>query len=121
MLIAFLCDVAILKDGKDDHSVENVFRDIYRKHNFPNKEVDGNTAILNVLRTYKSLDSIVKKHIEGAENIAWETVLKTIGIEMTTENSFVKLRVKAKLSGRQKDLLDELGYNNWQKLSQKSK
>ena len=121
MLIAFLCDVATLKDGKDNHSIENVFRDIYRKHSFPNKEVDGNTAILNVLRTYKSLDSIVKKHIEGAENIAWETVLKTIGIEMTTENSFVKLRVKAKLSGRQKDLLDELGYSNWQKLSQKSK
>ncbi len=121
MLVGFLCDIAILKDGRDNHSIENVFRDIYQKHRFPNREVDGNTAILNVLKTYQPLDSIVKKHIEGAENIEWETALETIGIEITTENYFAKLRVKSKLSGKQKDLLDELGYNNWRKLPRKSK
>ncbi len=121
MIVAFLCDAAILKESRGRRSVENLFQEIYQKHKFPNEKADGNAAILNVLKRDKSLDLVVKKYVEGAEKIDWETDLQTFGIETTMENSFVKLNVKAKLSGRQKDLLDELGYNNWRKISRKSK
>ena len=121
MLVAFLCDAAILKDGKGNRSIENVFREIYRKHQFPNAAIDGNAAVLDVLQTYRSLDLIVKKYVEGSEAIVWETELEAIGIETARENSFVKLSVKPKLSGRQKDLLDKLGYNNWRKISRNFK
>lgn len=121
MIIAFLCDIALLREGKNNHSIENVFKEIYRKHQFPNEAIDGNTAILNDLKNYKSIDSIVKKYIEGAEKIDWDSELQSIGIETAAENSFVKLSVKAKLNGRQKDLLDKLGYNNWQKISRNPK
>ena len=117
MLIAFLCDAAILRGDKKNRSIENVFQEIYRKHRFPNDAADGSTAILNALRSYRSLDLIVVKYVEGTEKIDWETDLQAVGIEAVTENSFVKLVVKAKLSGKQKDLLDELGYNNWRKKS----
>lgn len=119
MLVAFLCEIAILKDGK--RSLDDAFSEIYRKHRFPNEAADGNTAVLNILSEYKSLDSIVEKYVKGAGKINWETDLQTIGIETTSENSFTKLRVKAKPNGRQKDLLNKLGYNNWRKSSEKSK
>lgn len=121
MLIAFLCDAAILKDGKGNRSLDDVFREIYQKHRFPGETADGSAAVLSILKKYQPLDSIVKKYVEGAENIDWETGLQTIGIETKTENSFIKLSVKAKLNGGQKDLLDKLGYNNWRKISRKSK
>lgn len=121
MLTAFLCDIAILKDSKGKRDLTEVLREVYQKHQKPNKEVDGNTAILQILKVRRELKVIVEKYIESAENIEWQTDLEAVGIEAKEENSFTKLVVKAKLSGRQKDLLNELGYNNWRKLVQKSK
>ncbi len=69
----------------------------------------------------EELDSIVENYIKGTKEINWEKDLETLGIQSSEENSFVKLKVKAKFSGRQKDLLDKLGYNNWRKISGKSK
>ncbi|HMS39648.1 MAG TPA: hypothetical protein PKE69_05435 [Pyrinomonadaceae bacterium] len=121
MLTAFLCDIAILKESKGKRDLTEVLREIYQTHRKPNKAVDGNTAILQILKTRRELKTIVEKYIESAENIEWQTDLEAVGIEAKLENSFTKLVVKAKLNGRQKDLLNELGYNNWRKLVQKSK
>lgn len=121
MLVAFLCDLAILKDGKGKNSIENIFREIYQTHRFPNEKTDGSQAILKILKKNRQTDLIVKKYVETAETINWETDLQAIGIETATENSLVRLRVKSKLNGRQKDLLDKLGYNNWRKISRKYK
>ena len=121
MLVAFLCETALLRNGKNKQTLDNVFREVYQKHRFPNAAADGNVSVLSVLGEYKSLASIVEKYIKGAEKIDWETDLQAIGIESSAENSFVKLGVKAKLNGGQKDLLDKLGYNNWRKISRKTK
>ena len=121
MLIAFLCDIAILRESKGKNSLTEIFREIYQKHRKPNAAQDGNAAILSLLESRRELRPIVEKYIKGAENIAWQTDLEAVGIEAKDENSFTKLGVKSKLNGRQKDLLNELGYNNWRKLVQKSK
>ena len=121
MLVAFLCDTAILRESKGKRSISEIFREIYQKHKIPNKTEDANQAILEILKSRKELRPIVQKYIEGAEKIEWQTNLESIGIEAKTENSFTKLRVKSKLNGRQKDLLNELGYNNWRKTQKKLK
>ena len=121
MLVAFLCDTAILRETKGKNSISEIFREIYQKHKIPNETEDANTAILEILKNRKELRPIVQKYIEGAEKIEWQTNLESIGIEAKTENSFTKLRVKSKLNGRQKDLLNELGYNNWRKTQKKLK
>lgn len=121
MLVAFLSDVAVLKDSGGKRSIENIFQEIYQKHRFPNTKANGNAAISDVLKNYAPLAAIVERYIEDAEKIAWETDLQTLGIETNSENSFPKLQVKANLSGKQKDLLNKLGYNNWRKISRKSK
>lgn len=121
MLVAFLSDISILKDNKGKNSIEDTFREIYQTHQFPNEKTDGNRAILKILKRNRQTNLIVKKYVETAETINWETDLQSIGIETAMENSFVKLRLKSKLNGRQKDLLDKLGYNNWRKISRKYK
>ena len=119
MLVAFLCDLAIIKRGGNSRSVNDIFQEIYRKHRAPNETADANTAILNVLSGYAELNSIIKNYIKGTSKINWKTDLANVGIETTEENFLTKLRVKAKLNGKQKDLLNKLGYNNWRKSSVK--
>lgn len=121
MLVAFLCDLAMLKQSKNSHSIKNIFQEIYRQYRVPDKSADGNAAVLSVLKNYSELDFIVENYIKGLEKVNWETDLESVGIEAREENSFVKLSVKPKLSGKQKDLLDKLGYNNWRKSSEKLK
>lgn len=117
MLAAFLCDAALLQASKGKLSIENIFREVYQKHRVPNESEDGNAAILRILKNYPALDSIIKNYITGAEAIDWETALESLGIESADENHRIRLKVKNKLKSQQKDLLNELGYNNWRKIS----
>jgi len=121
MLVAFLCDVALLRESRGKRSITDVFRALYQKHRKPNQSEDGNAAILKILENHAELRLIVERYIKGAEKLAWQTDLESIGIETNGENFPSRLAVKSKLKGWQKDLLNELGYNNWRKLSQKSK
>jgi predicted metalloprotease with PDZ domain len=121
MLAAFLCDVTLLRESKGRRSISEVFREIYRQHRAPNERQEGNAAILKILKNYPELAPIVEKYIVGAEKIDWKTNLESVGIEAKEESFITKLDVKAKLSGKQKDLLDKLGYNNWRKTSDKKK
>ena len=116
MLAAFLCDISMLRASGGKRSVADVLREIYRKHHLPNNMQDGNQAVLDALREREELKPIVEKYVEGVEKIDWAADLNDAGIEQTIENSFVKLKLKTKLTGRQKDLLNELGYNNWRKI-----
>ena len=121
MLIAFLADAALLQKSKGKNSFTEILREIYQKHGLTAPRTDGNTAILNIFENRDELRSVLEKYVKGAQDIAWQTDLAAIGIESTTENFTTKLKVKASLSGRQKDLLDELGYNNWRKTPESSK
>ncbi len=119
MLVAFLCDIALLRESKRE--LADIFRQILKTHRLPNKPQDGNIAVLDVLGSYTNLQPIIEKYIKGEEKISWRAALASIGIEMSETDFAVKLKVKAKLNGRQKDLLERLGYNNWRKISEKAK
>ena len=121
MLVAFLCDLMILKQSRGKRSINDIFTEIYKKYRLPNESADGNSAILKTLNGYPQLRLIIGNYVEGANDINWRNDLESVGIEVEEENSFIKLNVKTKLSGKQKDLLDKLGYNNWRKMSEKSK
>ena len=121
MLVAFLVDIALLQKSKGKTSLAEIFREIYQKHGLKSARTDGNAAILSVFESRAELRGVIEKYVKGREDIAWQTDLQAIGIESATENFTTKLKVKAGLSGRQKDLLDELGYNNWRKNSESSK
>lgn len=120
LLVAFLCDIAMLREGKGKRSLKNIFRVVYQKHRHPAQIQDGNSAITSILKSYSELNSIAQSYIEGKSGIEWREYLESAGIE--AENvAATQLKVKTNLSGKQKDLLDDLGYNQWRKLLQKKK
>lgn len=116
MVVAFLVDVAMLKRSKGKRSVSDIIREVYESHRPPDPEEDGSGAVLKLLRSRTELAGIVDRYIEGKEAVVWQADLRAAGIESTEQNSNTTLRVTAKLSGSQRDLLEKLGYNNWRSL-----
>ena len=119
MLVAFLCDLALLEKSKGKRSVEDLLRKLYEQHRPPAVEMDANTAILSLLRSNSELMPIIDRNITGAESIEWNELLKAAGLEVASSGPTTKLQVIAKPTGAQKNLLDKLGYNNWRKLVSK--
>ena len=120
MLVAFLCDLTLLQSSKGRTAVSDIFRRLYASHRSPNPVGDANTSILKVLEAYTNLSPLMESYIKGSKKIDWVTQLEAAGIENEPGKSRTNLRVKAKLNGSQKALLDKLGYNNWRKLTRKS-
>lgn len=118
MLVAFLCDLALIQNSKGKSSVPTLLREVFDNHGPSTQTVDGNAAVIAILQNHPELVPIVERYILGAHEIDWLALLKTTGIEHEVKDQLTKLKVVAKPSGRQKDLLDRLGYNNWRKLSQ---
>lgn len=121
MLVAFLCDLAFLEASKGRRSTDDLVREIYQKYHGVATREDGNAAVIETFRAHAELRSIVDRYITGVDKIEWQDLLSAAGIEVATEHSptslSIALKVTAKPSGRQKDLLDKLGYNNWRKLT----
>ncbi len=111
LLVAFLCDVAILKRSKGKRDVRSVFVDVYRKYSSRREKLDANSSIINVLQQYNELDPIIQNYVNGKEKIAWANSLSAIGIENGGTEINAELSVRKKLSRRQKVLLKKLGYN----------
>jgi len=77
--------------------------------------------VLGLLKSNPNVTPIVEKYIEGSDKLDWASQLYGAGIEDGDGGPLTNLRVKEKLNGRQKALLDKLGYNNWRKLAPTSK
>ncbi|HKP70715.1 MAG TPA: hypothetical protein VJV05_15615 [Pyrinomonadaceae bacterium] len=121
MLVAFLSDLVLLEGSKGNRSVEHMLRDLYLKHKKPAAPVDGNTAVIELLKSNPGLEQIINKYVTGSENIDWTSQIAVAGIADTDPGLITTLKVIEKLNGRQKTLLDKLGYNNWRKLAPDSK
>jgi hypothetical protein len=119
MLVAFLCDVALLDTSKGKTSVESLLRQIFDEHKPPAAAVNGNDAVMAATRTHPELAAVVDEYVTGSNAIDWIPALQKCGIRATTRDQLTELSVSDKLNGRQKALLDKLGYNNWRKLAPK--
>ncbi len=121
MLVAFLCDLAMLERSKGKRSVSDLIREVYQRGAAAKTPLDGNEVVLAAMRNDVELKSIADKYITGSEPIDWRSELLAAGIASDGDGAATRLTVVQKPNGRQKDLLDKLGYNNWRKLSGSSK
>ncbi|MEQ1923671.1 MAG: hypothetical protein ABL952_14280 [Pyrinomonadaceae bacterium] len=113
MLVAFLCDLAMLDASKGKRSTNDLVRALYAKHSGNAPSQDGNAAVIALMKQRPELVQIADRYVTGAEKLELTPLIAAAGIELNGG----KLTVVAKPTGRQKDLLDKLGYNNWRKLA----
>ena len=121
MLVAFLCDLAVLNKSKGKESIETFTRSVFRTYRNVSPPRDGNDAVLELMRRRPDLVPIVERYINGRDEIGWQSDLLAAGIESTRNNYVTTLKVKEKPNGRQKAILDKLGYNSWRRLPANSR
>jgi hypothetical protein len=110
MLVAFLTDIAMLERSGGKRSIQDLFRDIYGVHS-TGDAMDGNEAVLGMMEKRPELKRIIEKYIRAGDAIDEVELLKAAGFELGPEG----LKADAKPGGRQKTILDRLGYNNWRR------
>jgi hypothetical protein len=111
MLAAFLTDIRLLQLSRGRRDVGSILRTIYERYHNAQSEAEGNKAVLEIIALPE-----VTQLVQGTDRLDWSEELKAAGIAQTEKNSSVTLSVTSKPSGRQKQLLEKLGYNNWRKL-----
>lgn len=113
LLVAFLCDVAMLDASKGKRSVESVLRELYQRHSKANGKAaqDANTAILALLNENRELKPIIERYITGGDELDLMPFIGKAGIEFAGA-----LKVVEKPSSGQRRILDALYYNNWRNI-----
>jgi predicted metalloprotease with PDZ domain len=117
LLTAFLSDVAMMRESKGKRSLSDIFRELYRDHASPKPAVEANGAILTILRQREELRLLSERFIVGKDKLDIDQALVDLGIQRQEK----KLSVREKLSGRQKDLLQKLGYEQSASVSENRK
>ena len=120
MLLAFLCDLAMLENSKGKNSVDDMLRKLYTAHRPPIQPADANDAIAEILKSYDGVGRLMDEYVNGSRTIDWRPFLSAAGLETDSASPLANLRVQTRLNGRQKAVLDKLGYNSWRKLVRKS-
>jgi Predicted protease with the C-terminal PDZ domain len=110
MLIAFMLDVAMLRESKGKVNVSDISRQIVQKYGSADA-VEGNTAILEAI----GRPEFAKRYILGVAQFKMEPELAGSGILLETSGRASAFKVVSKPNGREKEILDRLGYNNWRK------
>ncbi len=110
MFTAFLTDLAMLTRSGGKQSVEDLLKEIYSRHH-DGESVDGNEAVLAAMERRPELGRIVEQYIRGGEALAEDALLRSAGFVLDGG----RLTAVEKPSGRQKTILNRLGYNNWRR------
>lgn len=110
MLIAFLLDVAMLRESKGRANISDVSRQIFQRYS-KESGAEGNAAALEAIKRLE----FAKRYILGADPFEIDKELAGSGIVLETTGRASVLRVTLKPNGREKEILDRLGYNNWRK------
>ncbi|MEP6925689.1 MAG: hypothetical protein ABI954_14580 [Pyrinomonadaceae bacterium] len=110
MIVAFVCDLALLEKSGGKKSLDDLFKIFYRQHQKPTAPMDANKAVLEMLKNAPELRSTIENYVEMPKEVDWTQNLTAAGLQNASQISLTRLAVADKLNGRQKKLLTELGY-----------
>lgn len=114
MLVAFAFDLALLGNSNGKRSVNELISEFYKRNRDLKTKTDANDALRSFLTAKPDLSSVYDRYVTGTELLDLGFVNSISGIE-NGQNGQRRFTVSKKLSGRQKAILDALGYNNWRK------
>ena len=119
MVVAFLCDLILLRDSNGKRSVETVLRQLLAGHRPDARPEDGNAVVLRTFDVHPGLRPVIEDYVRGNARVEWSSIIAAAGLENEPGLPATRLRVATTLTGKQKTVLDKLGYNSWRKLTRK--
>jgi hypothetical protein len=124
MLVAFLFDLKLRTQSRSKLSLDDVYREVFRRYRLvelPSVPVttesggtaDGNQGVLAVMEGTPGMQEFAGSFIGRAAAIDLSSELATFGLRVERLGLRTRISVSETLTRRQRDLLRELGYNDY--------
>jgi hypothetical protein len=125
MVVAFLYDLNLRTLSRNKHSLDDVYRNLFRAYHKdetrergsapsqPGQGSDGNEAVLNALGFYAGMQNFGPSFINNAAAINLAELLAPFGLHAETVGLRTRISVSESLTRQQRDLLHDLGYNDY--------
>lgn len=111
MLVAFLYDLMLRQKTGGKRSLDDVYRQLFRRHRETEARVDGNTAVLSALNEPADMREFTRQYVEGASAIDLGAMIAPFGLRVESVGVRARVLVADSLKREQRDLLRKFGYN----------
>jgi len=124
MLVAFLFDLKLRTQSRSKRSLDDVYREVFRRYrlvepqSFPitaeaGGTADGNQAVMTIMEGAPGMQGFAESFIRRVAAIDLSSELATFGLRVERLGLRTRISVSETLTHRQRDLLRELGYNDY--------
>lgn len=111
LLVAFLYDLTLRQQTKNGRALDDVYRELFRRHRSSTARADGNSAVISILKNQSGMQEFVQRYVETATSIDLRALITPFGLEVGSGGVRTHLVVSNSLSRAQRDLLGKFGYN----------
>jgi len=124
MLVAFLFDLKLRTQSRGKRSLDDVYREVFRRHRLVEpssvpitgdvgRTADGNQAVVTVMEGTPGMQEFAESLVRHAATIDLPSELATFGLRVERLGLRTRISASETLTRRQRDLLRELGYNDY--------
>jgi predicted metalloprotease with PDZ domain len=124
MVVAFLYDLNLRSLSRNKHSLDDVYRSLFREYRHEEASSrggrsqsgqgsDGNEAVLQALDAYSGMQNFGSSFVSNAVAINLTELLARFGLRAETFGLRTRISVNESLTHQQRDLLHDLGYNDY--------
>jgi predicted metalloprotease with PDZ domain len=111
MLVAFLYDLMLRQKTGGKRSLDDVYRQLFRRHRETEARADGNTAVLSALNETADMREFTRRYVESASAIDLGVMIAPFGLRVESGGARAHVLVADSLKREQRDLLRKFGYN----------
>lgn len=112
MLVAFLYDLTLRSQTSGKRSMDDVYREIFRRHRTGLPRAQGNDAVIAALSQMPGMQDFAATYIRTPAAITLSMWLTRFGLRVETFGIRTRITVSDSLNREQRDLLRRLGYNS---------
>ena len=109
MLVAFLCDLGLRSASGNRRSLDDVYRELFRRQRLGAARADGNESIISLLNQVLGNEQFTRRYISTPGAIRLESELAAYGLVVESSDNRSRLKV-GDLSNEQRRVLGSLGY-----------
>lgn len=111
MLVAFLYDLMLRQKTGGKRSLDDVYRQLFRRQRETQVRADGNATVLSALNESADMREFTRRYVEGASAIDLGTLVAPFGLRVENGGVRTQVVVADSLKREQRDLLRKFGYN----------
>jgi predicted metalloprotease with PDZ domain len=111
MLVALLYDLTLRSQTKGKHSLDDVYRELFRRHQTGMPGEQANDVVIHVLSSLPGMQDFARVYIESPSVIDLPALLNRFGLHIERVGLRSQVSAKESLNREQRDLLRRLGYN----------